>query len=123
MGDRLAGEGGVRQGEHRLQSGTTTPTPTLEPTPTPEPTPEPTPLPTLPPAEPIRALWMKSDALEAATAEAYLEEKLRQHYLAQASQPSVDFEEAPVIVFDGVRYVELLEPNTPCSPATPRNRA
>jgi len=55
---------------------------------------------------------MKSDALEAATAEAYLEEKLRQHYLAQASQPSVDFEEAPVIVFDGVRYVELLEPNT-----------
>ena len=39
MGDRLAGERGVRQGEHRLQSGTTTPTPTLEPTPTPEPTP------------------------------------------------------------------------------------
>jgi len=88
------------------------PDPEPEPEPSPEPTPEPTPLPTLPPAEPIRPLWLKSDALEAATAEAYLEEKLHQHYLAQASQPSVDFGEAPVIVFDGVRYVELLEPNT-----------
>ena len=83
------------------------PEPEPHPKPMPEPDPEPAPMP-----EPIRPLWFKSDALDHATAEAYLEEKLRQHYLAQASEPSVDFNEAPVIVFDGVRYVEVLEPNT-----------
>ena len=47
----------------------------------PEPEPEP---------EPIRPLWFKSDALDHATAEAYLERTLRHVQLAQTSSSSLD---------------------------------
>ena len=57
-------------------------------------------------------LWFKSEALDHATAEAYLNQKLRNHYLAQSQNPTVDFNDAPVVIFNGVRYLEILEPNT-----------
>ena len=81
------------------------------PAPEPEPIPEP---PTEPEAmpEPIRPLWFKSDALDHATAEAYLERTLRHVHLAQASTSSLDSAAAPIVRVDGMRYVEVLEPNT-----------
>ena len=85
---------------------------TPEPEPEPEPTPEPTPEPPPAPVEPIRPLWFKSEALDHATAEAYLDQKLRNYYLAQSQNPTVDFNDAPVVIFNGVRYLEILEPNT-----------
>ena len=87
-----------------------------EPMPDPEPeaapvlTPEPTSVPV--PDEPIRPLWFKSDALDHTSAETYLNQTLRNHYLAQSNQGSVEFDRAPIVLFDGVRYVEILEPNT-----------
>ena len=81
--------------------------PEPEPEPMPEPEPEPEPMP-----EPIQPLWFKSDALDHATAEAYLDQKLRNFYLAQAAQSAADFDEAPVVFYNGVRYLEILEPNT-----------
>ena len=57
--------------------------------------------------EPIRPLWFKSDALDHATAEAYLERTLHVHYyLAQASKQQPRHAAAPIVRFDGVRYVE-----------------
>ena len=78
-----------------------------EPEPEPEPMPEPEPEP-----EPIRPLWFKSDALDHATAEAYLERTLRHVQLAQASTSSLDSAAAPIVRVDGMSYVEVLEPNT-----------
>ena len=75
----------------------------------PEPAPEPEPE---PPIELIKPLWFKSDALDHATAKAYLDRTLRNHYLAQSSKPSTDFNAAPIVEFNGVRYLEVLEPNT-----------
>ena len=62
--------------------------------------------------EPIRPLWFKSDALDHATAEAYLDRTLRHVQLAQASTSSLDSAAAPIVRVDGMRYVEVLEPNT-----------
>ena len=62
--------------------------------------------------EPIRPLWFKSDALDHATAEAYLERTLRHVQLAQASSSSLDSAAAPIVRVDGMGYVEVLEPNT-----------
>jgi len=78
-----------------------------EPEPEPMPEPEPEPMP-----EPIRPLWFKSDALDHATAEAYLERTLRHVQLAQASSSSLDSAAAPIVRVDGMSYVEVLEPNT-----------
>ena len=75
------------------------------PEPMPEPEPEPMP-------EPIRPLWFKSDALDHATAEAYLERTLRHVQLAQTSSSSLDSAAAPIVRIDGMSYVEVLEPNT-----------
>ena len=77
----------------------------------PEPDVEPSLMPA-PMTEPVQPLWFKSDALDADEAEAYLERTLRRHYLAQAQQANVDFSEAPIVDFKGVRYIERLEPNT-----------
>ena len=77
----------------------------------PEPEPEPEPMPE-PEPEPIRPLWFKSDALDHATAEAYLERTLRHVRLAQASSSSLDSAAAPIVRVDGMSYVEVLEPNT-----------
>ena len=62
--------------------------------------------------EPIQPLWFKSDALDHATAEAYLERTLRHVELAQASTSSLDSAAAPIVRIDGMTYVEVLEPNT-----------
>jgi len=78
-----------------------------EPEPEPMPEPEPEPMP-----EPIRPLWFKSDALDHATAEAYLERTLRHVELAQASSSTLNSAAAPIVRVDGMRYVEVLEPNT-----------
>ncbi|AII44282.1 hypothetical protein KR100_13075 [Synechococcus sp. KORDI-100] len=82
-----------------------------DPEPTPEPAEEP-PLMPAPPAEPIQPLWFKSDALESEVAEAYLERKLNDYFLAQTNQAVIDLGDAPIVVFDGIRYAELLTPNT-----------
>ena len=73
----------------------------------PEPAPAPAPI-----SEPIKPLWLKTDALDADLAEAYLDQKLRDYYLAQANQTAIDYADAPIVVFNDVRYVERLEPNT-----------
>ena len=83
------------------------PEPEPAPEPMPEPQPEPEPMP-----EPIRPLWFKSDALDHATAEAYLERTLRHVELAQASSSTLNSAAAPIVRVDGMRYVEVLEPNT-----------
>ena len=80
-----------------------------------EPTPESIPEPTLmedPVSEPVKPLWFKSDALDAEVAEVYLERTLRNHFLAQVSESSVNDTQAPIVTFNGVRYVEILEPNS-----------
>ena len=82
-----------------------------DPETTPEPAEEP-PLIPAPPAEPIQPLWFKSDALESEVAEAYLERKLNDYFLAQTNQAVIDLGDAPIVVFDGIRYAELLTPNT-----------
>ena len=81
--------------------------PEPKPEPMPEPEPEPEPMP-----EPIQPLWFKSDALNHATAEAYLERTLRHVQLAQASSSSLDSAAAPIVRVDGMSYLEVLEPNT-----------
>ena len=62
--------------------------------------------------EPIRPLWFKSDALDHATAEAYLERALRHVQLAQASSSSLNSAAAPIVRVDGMSYMQVLEPNT-----------
>ena len=81
--------------------------------------PEPAPIPVSEPQpelevmpEPIRPLWFKSDALDHATAEAYLERTLRHVELAQSSSSSLESAAAPIVRIDGMTYVEVLEPNT-----------
>ena len=75
----------------------------------PEPRPE---LEPQPPIEPIRPLWFKSDALDYPTAEAYLDTTLGNYYLGQNSEPAADFNAVPIVVFNGMRCVEVLVPNT-----------
>ena len=75
--------------------------------PEPEPEPEAEPVP-----EPIRPLWFKSDDLDHAAAEAYLERALRHVQLAQASSSSLNSAAAPIVRADGMSYMEVLEPNT-----------
>lgn len=75
----------------------------------PEPTPAQGPEPALEPAEPIRPLWMKSDSLDPAVAEAYLERTL------QAQADAVVFEADADTVFievEGVRYREIINPHS-----------
>ena len=87
--------------------------------PAPEPEPEPTPEPMLEPAEepapaePIRPLWMKSDALDDAVAEAYLERTLQ--HIAQGQSDGVVFDADADTVFievEGVRYREIINPHS-----------
>ena len=85
------------------------PEPSPEPVAIPVPTPEPTPVPT---AVPIQPLWLKSDDLDHATAEAYLERTLDQHVLAQVTLADLDVETAPFVQFNDVRYQEVIDPNT-----------
>ncbi len=77
------------------------------PEPAQEATPEPTPEPEPAPAEPIRPLWMKSDSLDPAIAEAYLERTLQ----AQADAVVFDAEVNTVFIdVEGVRYREIINP-------------
>ena len=64
------------------------------------------------PTEPVRGLWFKRDSLNQASAESYLERTMQNHDLSQASQPNINFAEAPIVEFNSVRYTEILEPNT-----------
>jgi outer membrane autotransporter protein len=78
-----------------------------EPEPMPEPVVEPA------PAEPIRPLWMKSDALDPAIAEAYLERTLQ--HIAQGQSDGVVFDADADTVFievEGVRYREIINPHS-----------
>lgn len=80
----------------------------LEPTPEPAAAPEPTPAPV-----PVQPLWLKTDALGNAEAEAYLEQTLKNLFLAQGSNTSIDASEAEVIItYNGTRYREVISPNT-----------
>ena len=79
------------------------------PEPTPIPTPEPTPEPE--PAVPIRPLWLKSDALDAAIAEGYLERTLQLYARAQSDAVAFETDESLFIEVDGVRYREVVEPH------------
>ena len=78
------------------------------PEPTPIPTPVPTPEPS--PAEPIRPLWFKSDGLDDADAEAYLEETLERYDMAQLSAAEIDADRVAINV-DGVLYTEVAAPH------------
>ena len=63
------------------------------------------------PAEPIRPLWMKSDALDDAVAEAYLERTLQ--HIAQGQSNGVVFDaDAVFIEVEGVRYREIINPHS-----------
>ena len=87
------------------------PAPEPEPIPEPEPMPEPVAEPA--PAEPIRPLWMKSDALDEAVAEAYLERTLQ--HIAQGQSDGVVFDADADTVFievEGVRYREIINPHS-----------
>ena len=82
--------------------------PDPEPEPKPIPAPEPEPMP-----EPIRPLWMKSDALDDAVAEAYLERTLQ--HIAQVEGDAVVFDADADTVFievEGVRYREIIKPHS-----------
>ena len=80
--------------------------PAHEPEPKPIPAPEPEPMP-----EPIRPLWMKSDSLEPAIAEAYLERTLE--HIAQGQSDGVVFDaDAVFIEVEGVRYREIINPHS-----------
>ena len=79
-----------------------------EPAPEPEPEPEPAPMP-----EPIRPLWMKSDSLDDAVAEAYLERTLQ--HVAQVEGDTMAFDAETDTVFikvEGVRYREIINPHS-----------
>ena len=63
------------------------------------------------PAEPIRPLWMKSDALDDAVAEAYLERTLQ--HVAQVDGDGVVFDaDAVFIEVEGVRFREIINPHS-----------
>ena len=65
------------------------------------------------PAEPIRPLWMKSDALDDAVAKAYLERTLQ--HIAQGQSDGVVFDadaDAVFIEVEGVRYREIINPHS-----------
>ena len=80
--------------------------PAHEPEPKPIPAPEPEPMP-----EPIRPLWMKSDSLEPAIAEAYLERTLE--HIAQGQSDGVVFDADTVFIeVEGVRYREIINPHS-----------
>ena len=64
-----------------------------------------------PPAEPIRPLWLKSDALDAAIAEGYLERTLQLYAQAQTEAVAFETDESLFIEVDGVRYREVVEPH------------
>ena len=59
------------------------------------------------PAEPIGPLWMKSDSLDPAVAEAYLERTLQ----AQANAVVLDTDTVFIEV-EGVRYLEIINPHS-----------
>ena len=83
------------------------------PEPEPEPMPEPEPAMEPAPAEPIRPLWMKSDSLDSAVAEAYLERTLQ--HIAQVEGDAVVFAADADTVFievEGVRYREIINPHS-----------
>ena len=65
------------------------------------------------PAEPIRPLWMKSDALDEAVAEVYLKRTLE--HIAQGQGDGVVFDADADTVFievEGVRYREIINPHS-----------
>ncbi len=79
----------------------------IAPEPTPIPTPEPSPV------EPIQPLWFKSDALDAAVAESYLEQMLDRYEMAQLKAAEIDTtSDGLIITVNGVRYQEVVEPHS-----------
>lgn len=83
----------------------------------PEPTPIPTPIPTpeASPAEPLRPLWFKTDQLDDAEAETYLERTLDHDDMAQIDAVGIEADsdaDGMVITVDGLRYEEIVEPHS-----------
>ena len=84
----------------------------------PEPTPIPTPIPTpeaSSPAEPLRPLWFKTDQLDDAEAETYLERTLDHDDMAQIDAVGIEADsdaDGMVITVDGLRYEEIVEPHS-----------
>jgi hypothetical protein len=83
------------------------PAPELEPAPMTEAEPAVEPA----PAEPIRPLWMKSDSLDPAITEAYLERTLQ--HVAEVQGDAVVFDADTVFIeVEGVRYREIINPHS-----------
>ena len=61
---------------------------------------------------PIRGLWNKSGELDEGEALNYLEGTVREQMLSQAGEAESLPTDAPLVTFDGVDYVELMEPIT-----------
>ena len=83
--------------------------PEATPVPIPVPTPEPS------PAEPIRPLWFKTDQLDDAEAETYLERTLDRNDMAQVNAVGIEADtdaDGMVITVDGLRYGEVVEPHS-----------
>ena len=88
------------------------PTPAFVPEPVTQPEPDPKPADQITPVKraPIRPLWLKSDALDSAIAEGYLERTLQLYAQAQADAVAFETDDDLYIEVEGIRYHEVVEP-------------
>ena len=89
------------------------PTPAFVPEPVTQPEPDPKPADPITPVKraPIRPLWLKSDALDSAIAEGYLERTLQLYAQAQADAVAFETDDDLYIEVEGIRYQEVVEPH------------